>query len=112
MDIPTGVPDLPSGVDSRGTVQCSIRSSFAPSAMSDPSPNSFATFGELLKYLRRRAGLKQRELGLAVGYSAAQITRLEGGQRPPDVLAVKTQFVMALGLAHEPELAARLIKLA
>ncbi|MDQ1301551.1 MAG: hypothetical protein QG637_1473, partial [Chloroflexota bacterium] len=34
---------------------------------------SFATFGELLKFLRRRAQLSQLELSIAVGYSAWQI---------------------------------------
>jgi tetratricopeptide (TPR) repeat protein len=32
---------------------------------------SYATFGDLLKYLRRRARLTQRELSIAVGYSEA-----------------------------------------
>jgi transcriptional regulator with XRE-family HTH domain len=38
---------------------------------------SFTDFGTLLRVLRRRAGLTQRQLGLAVGYSEAQICRLE-----------------------------------
>lgn len=42
----------------------------------------FTTFGDLLKFLRRRAGLTQRELSIAVGYSHAQISRLELNQRP------------------------------
>lgn len=46
-----------------------------------PSPSvaldSFLTFGDLLKYLRRRARLTQLELSIAVGYSKAQITPLE-----------------------------------
>ena len=36
----------------------------------------FQTFGDLLCYLRHRAGLTQRELSIAVGYSEAQISRL------------------------------------
>ena len=43
--------------------------------------DSFDTFGTLLRFLRRRAGLKQRELAARVGYSEAHISRLEGGQR-------------------------------
>ena len=35
------------------------------------------TFGELLRYLRRRAGLTQTSLSIAVGYSDAQISRLD-----------------------------------
>jgi predicted ATPase len=70
------------------------------------------TFGELLKYLRRRAGLTQRELGIAVGYSETYITRLEGNVRRPDVTAVRAQFIPALDLTGEPALARRLIDLA
>ena len=44
---------------------------------------SFVTFGDLLKYLRRRARLTQREVAIAVGYSEAHISRLEQNQRPP-----------------------------
>ncbi|MBI4671367.1 MAG: helix-turn-helix transcriptional regulator, partial [Chloroflexi bacterium] len=36
-------------------------------------PAVIVTFGELLKYLRRRARLTQDELGRAVGYSREQI---------------------------------------
>ena len=72
----------------------------------------FDTFGELLRHLRRRAQLTQRDLGLAVGYSETHITRLENGQRLPDLIAVKGSFVEALDLKREPELAKRLIELA
>jgi transcriptional regulator with XRE-family HTH domain len=73
---------------------------------------SITRFGELLKYLRRRAGLTQYALGIAVGYSESQIARLESGQRFPDVLAVKTHFVSALGLQFDPALSKRLVNLA
>ncbi len=46
--------------------------------------DSFSTFGDLLKYLRRRERLTQLELSIAVGYSEAQISRLEKNQRLPD----------------------------
>jgi DNA-binding XRE family transcriptional regulator len=72
--------------------------------------DAFDTFGELLRYLRRRAQLTQRELGIAVGYSESQITRLENGQRLPDVQIVKTQFIQALSLEGEAGLAGRLIE--
>ncbi len=73
---------------------------------------SLTTFGELLRYLRRRAGLTLKELGAAVGYSESQVARLEGGQRLPDVLAIKTQFAEALRLQTEPQLLQHLVKLA
>ncbi len=71
-----------------------------------------ATFGEMLCYLRKRARLTQRELGIAVGYSEAFITRLEGNNRRPDPATVQTRFITALDLAHEPQLAQQLIDLA
>jgi ATP/maltotriose-dependent transcriptional regulator MalT len=70
-----------------------------------------ATFGAFLKYLRRCAGLTQRALGMAVGYSEAQISRLEHNHRPPERAAVAARFVHALGLETEPDLAQRLLDL-
>jgi WD40 repeat protein len=72
----------------------------------------FTTFGDLLKYLRRRAGLTQRELSIAVGYSHAQISRLELNQRLPDLATITARFVPALYLDDEPEAATRLLDLA
>ena len=43
--------------------------------------SSLTDFGTLLRVLRRRARLTQRDLGLAVGYSEAQISRLEQRKR-------------------------------
>ena len=76
------------------------------------SPDQFTTFGELLKYLRRRAGLTQRELSIAVGYSDTQISRMEQNQRIPDQATLTAQFVPALDLEHEPKWAVRLLELA
>src|SRR5262245_1686537 len=76
------------------------------------SLSSFATFGELLRYLRRRARLQQRDLAIAVGYSEGQICRLEQNQRLPDLPTLAARFIPALDLEHEPELAARLLELA
>ncbi len=73
---------------------------------------SFTTFGDLLKFLRRRAGLTQLELSIAVGYSEGQIGRLEQNHRPPDLAALKALFVPALRLEHEPVLSTRLLCLA
>jgi WD40 repeat protein/transcriptional regulator with XRE-family HTH domain len=73
---------------------------------------SFTTFGDLLKYLRRRARLTQLELSITVGYSEAQISRLEKNLRLPDLTALKALFIPALHLEDEPQLAARFLELA
>jgi len=70
-----------------------------------------ATFGDLLRYLRRRAQLTQRDLGITVGYSEAHINRFEKNKRLPDPAAVAALFIPALDLKDEPELAQRLIEL-
>ena len=74
--------------------------------------DSFSTFGDLLKYLRKRARLTQRELSIAVRYSEAQISRLEQNQRPPDLTALTALFIPALYVEDEPEIVARLMELA
>jgi tetratricopeptide (TPR) repeat protein/transcriptional regulator with XRE-family HTH domain len=73
---------------------------------------SLVTFGDLLKYLRRRARLTQRELSIAVGYSEGHISRLEADQRPPDPATLMALFVPALKLEDEPGAVARLLELA
>ncbi len=75
-------------------------------------PVSFASFGEMLRYLRRRARMQQRDLSIAVGYSESQICRLEQNRRLPDLATLAALFVPALGLEREPELAAQLLALA
>ncbi len=76
------------------------------------SPNSFTNFGNLLKYLRRRAHLTQLELSIIVGYSEGQISRLEKNLRLPDLMALKALFIPALQLEGEPQLTARFLELA
>jgi predicted ATPase/DNA-binding NarL/FixJ family response regulator/transcriptional regulator with XRE-family HTH domain len=76
------------------------------------TPNRFTTFGELLKFLRRRAGLTQLELSIAVGYSESQISRLEKNERTPDQAALAARFIPALQLNNERAWAARLLELA
>src|SRR6266511_1846235 len=76
------------------------------------SLDSFKTFGELLKYLRRRERLTQLELSITVGYSEAHIGRLEKNQRRPDLNALKALFIPALHFEDEPELIARFLDLA
>ncbi len=73
---------------------------------------SAPTFGEFLRQLRRRAGLTQGELAVIVGFSVAQISRLEKDERLPDVAMVVEKFLPALALEDEPRLAQRLLELA
>src|ERR1700723_1765527 len=72
----------------------------------------FVTFGELLRYLRRRAGLTQTELSIAVGYSDAQISRLEQNLRLPNLATVQARFLPVLRLKNEPAARDRLLHLA
>lgn len=81
-------------------------------SLSPISLGSFATFGDLLKYLRRRERLTQLELSIAVGYSEAQISRLEQNQRLPDLTTIQALFIPALHLQDEPQLTARFLELA
>lgn len=72
----------------------------------------FTTFGDLLKFLRIRAQLTQRDLSVSVGYSEAQISRQESNKRIPSEFALRALFVPALGLESEPEIVSRLLMLA
>ncbi|MEP6895040.1 MAG: tetratricopeptide repeat protein [Chloroflexota bacterium] len=71
----------------------------------------FTTFGELLRFLRRKAKLTQRELAIAVGYSESQISRLEQNERVPDESALAARFVPALYLEEQPEWVTRFLEL-
>jgi WD40 repeat protein/transcriptional regulator with XRE-family HTH domain len=82
------------------------------SSIPENTLEKFTTFGDLLRFLRRRAGLTQLELSIAVGYSDAQISRLEQNLRPPDLPTIEARFVSALGLEEEPKAVARLLDLA
>jgi transcriptional regulator with XRE-family HTH domain len=83
----------------------------APTSLFEPE--AFATFGELLQFLRRRVRKNLRELAQAVGYSEAHLSRIERGERlPPERAILATWFVPSLELEHEPELVARLFELA
>jgi WD40 repeat protein/transcriptional regulator with XRE-family HTH domain len=74
--------------------------------------DKFTTFGDLLRYLRRRAGITQVELSIAVGYSDPQISRLEQNLRLPDIPTIEARFIAPLGLENEPRAVARLLELA
>jgi transcriptional regulator with XRE-family HTH domain len=78
----------------------------------DITPEQFATFGELVGYLRRRAGLTLHELSIAVGYSEAHLSRLEHNQRAPEPATIAARFVPALHVQGEPEWIERLLDLA
>jgi predicted ATPase/DNA-binding XRE family transcriptional regulator len=71
-------------------------------------PPTTSNFGDLLRQLRRRAGMTQTDLAAAVGYSVAMICSLEKGSRLPDVTLVAERFAPALALQDDPALAARL----
>jgi WD40 repeat protein/DNA-binding XRE family transcriptional regulator len=83
-----------------------------PTASLDVALERLSTFGDLLKFLRRRAGLTQRELSIAVGYSDAQISRLEQNERLPDLATISARFLPVLMLEDEPDVAKRLLELA
>ncbi len=74
--------------------------------------DKFNTFGDLLRFLRRRVGLTQLDLASAVGYSDTQISRLEQNLRLPDIPTIEARFISALYLEDDPAVAARLVDLA
>ena len=76
------------------------------------SPQSFTNFGELLRFLRERAELSQKQLALEVGYHYSYMSRIEKNQRIPDPTTLMARFVPALYLDSEPEWTARLLELA
>jgi WD40 repeat protein/transcriptional regulator with XRE-family HTH domain len=83
-----------------------------PTSIPQTTLEKFTTFGDLLRFLRRRAGITQLELSIAVGYSTAQICRLEQNLRLPDPPTIEARFVPALYLEDEPKAVARLMELA
>ena len=76
------------------------------------NPLPVETFGEALRFLRKRARLTQDEMGRAVGYSREQIARLENGSRLPDLAVIAALFLPALLEQHEGHLAEQLLTLA
>ncbi len=83
-----------------------------PTSIPTSTLEKFSTFGDILRFLRRRAGITQLELSIAVGYSTAQICRLEQNLRLPDPPTIEARFVPALYLEDEPKAVARLLELA
>ena len=76
------------------------------------SPEKFSTLGDLLKYLRKREELTQRELALLVGYSDSEISRIEKKHSIPDAATLTALFVPALHIEREPQWVERLLELA
>jgi WD40 repeat protein len=83
-----------------------------PNTIPASTLDKFTTFGDLLRYLRRRAGITQLEFSIAVGYSDSQISRLEQNMRLPDPPMIEARFVPALYLEEEPMAVSRLLELA
>lgn len=81
-------------------------------ALAAVSPQSFTNFGELLRFLRERVELSQKELAMQVGYHYSYMSRIEKNQRTPDPTTLMARFVPALYLDSEPEWTARLLELA
>lgn len=76
------------------------------------SPQSFLKFGDLLRYLRERAELTQREFASQVGYHYSYVSRIEKNEYIPDSATLVGRFVPALGLEDEPKWTERLLRLA
>src|SRR5215216_1007650 len=83
-----------------------------PTSIPSSTLERFTTFGDLLRFLRRRMGLTQIELAIAVGYSDTQISRLEQNLRLPDIPTIEARFISALEREDEPNAVARLLDLA
>lgn len=82
-----------------------------PTHPPDVTPQGFSTFGDLLRYLRERAHLSQRELAALVGYHFSYISYLEKNARMVDEAVLLVRFVPALGLEDKPEWVNRLLEL-
>ena len=80
--------------------------------MGETTPSSFKDFGELMRYLRARAHLSQRDLAAIVDYHYSYISRLEKNQHTLARSVLLGRFVPALNLKNEPEWVERLIELA
>ena len=83
-----------------------------PRSQTGVKPQNFSTFGDLLRYLRERIHLNQRELAALVGYHYSYMSYLEKNLRIPDEATLLGRFIPALELEDEPELSARLLELA
>jgi predicted ATPase len=71
-----------------------------------------ATFGDLLRHLRRQAYMTQRDLALATGYSIGQICRFEQNHCVPDLSTLTARFLPALVQEGDTATAERLLAFA
>lgn len=76
------------------------------------NPEQFETLGKLLRYLRERAHLSQRELAAKVDFHYSYISRVEKDQHIPDFATLTGRFIPALGISNETIWFDRLIVLA
>lgn len=72
----------------------------------------FTDFGEVLRHLRKRAGLTQSALAAAAGYSVSYISALETGQRRPDAAAVCAHLAPVFAATGDARLLDHLLELA
>ncbi|NJN82515.1 MAG: XRE family transcriptional regulator [Caldilineaceae bacterium] len=79
--------------------------------MMPSSPVHFDSVGGMLRFLRRRARLSQRELSIAVGFSESHVSRIENNERPIDRTTLLALFVPVLHIQNEPALIDRLLVL-
>jgi transcriptional regulator with XRE-family HTH domain len=70
------------------------------------------SFGDYLRFLRRRSGLSSTDLAQRLGYRSEHLNALESNRRAPDADALLAFVVPALDLAGDRDRVARLISLA
>jgi len=75
-------------------------------------PLTITTFGELLRYLRERVNLSQRDLAQRVGYHYSYISLLEKNERTPNLAILQKLFIPALKLENDLNSGERLLELA
>jgi transcriptional regulator with XRE-family HTH domain len=63
--------------------------------------NRTPPFGLLLRQWRNQAGLSLRELGIAVGRSKGNLSRIERGHLPPPPVVILDKLAAALGVSNE-----------
>ncbi len=80
--------------------------------MAEITPDSFQNFGGLLRYLRERARLSQRDLAARVDYHYSYISRIENNQTVPDAATLMARFIPALRLEKDGTWGARLLAFA
>lgn len=71
-----------------------------------------ATFGQLLRHLRKRAGMTQGDLAATAGYSVSLISALEKDRRTPDPQIVVKRFAPHFADPGDAQLVDRLLQLA